>query len=118
VVKPGQVFNRIHVDDIAATLARAMALASVNQSPVVDTFNVVDDEPAPPQDVVTYAAKLLGVAPPLEIPFDVALLSPLAQSFYGESKRVSNHRLKTILGVTLAYPTYREGLSAIARRTP
>jgi nucleoside-diphosphate-sugar epimerase len=115
IIKPGQIFNRIHVDDISTTLARAMALATVHQSPRSNIFNIVDDEPAPPQDVVTYAAELLGVPPPPEIPFEAAQLSPMAQSFYSESKRVSNARLKADLGVTLAYPTYREGLAAIAR---
>ncbi len=115
IVKPGQVFNRIHVADIAATLARAMALASAGKVPAYDTFNVVDDEPAPPQDVVAYAAELLGVPLPPEIPFSDAQLSPMAQSFYGESKRVENGRLRSALGVTLAYPTYREGLAAILR---
>ncbi len=115
IIKPGQVFNRIHVDDIAATLARAMVLADAGRSPVADTFNVVDDEPAPPQDVVTYAAMLLGQMPPPEIPFAEAQLTAMAQSFYAESKRVSNQRLKTELGLRLAYPTYREGLAAIHR---
>jgi dTDP-4-dehydrorhamnose reductase len=116
IVKPGQVFNRIHVDDIAATLERAMTLTSADRGPLFDTFNVVDDEPAPPQDIITYAAKLLGVPPPPETPFSEAQLSPMAQSFYGESKRVNNSRLKTALGITLTYPTYREGLAAIHRR--
>ncbi len=115
IIKPGQVFNRIHVADIAATLARAMALASADIPTGFDTYNVVDDEPAPPQDVVAYAARLLGMQPPPEIPFADAQLSPMAQSFYGESKRVDNRRLKTALGVKLAYPTYREGLAAIQR---
>jgi nucleoside-diphosphate-sugar epimerase len=115
IVKPGQVFNRIHVADIAATLERAMMLASAGRSLAFDTFNVVDDEPAPPQDVVAYAAQLLGVQPPPEIPFAEAQLSPMAQSFYGESKRVDNARLKSEIGLTLAYPTYREGLADILR---
>jgi dTDP-4-dehydrorhamnose reductase len=115
IVKPGQVFNRIHVADIANTLERAMALTSAGRAPQFDTFNVVDDEPAPPQDVVAYAANLLGVAPPPEIPFSEAQLSPMAQSFYGESKRVDNARLKSALGVTFAYPTYRAGLAALLR---
>jgi dTDP-4-dehydrorhamnose reductase len=115
IVKPGQVFNRIHVADIAAALQHSMALASAGQVPSFDTFNVVDDEPAPPQDVVAYAADLLGVPPPPEISFADAQLSPMAQSFYAESKRVDNSRLKLALGVTLAYPTYREGLAAILR---
>jgi dTDP-4-dehydrorhamnose reductase len=115
IIKAGQIFNRIHVIDIARTLERAMTLASAGTATRFDTYNVVDDEPAPPQDVVTYAAQLVGIPPPPEIPFAEAQLSPMAQSFYGESKRVSNHRLKTTLGVTLAYPTYREGLAAIHR---
>jgi nucleoside-diphosphate-sugar epimerase len=113
LIKPGQVFNRIHVADIAATLARAMAFAQAGVDTGYDTYNVVDDEPAPPQDVVTYAAQLLGVPPPPEIPYSQAQLSPMAQSFYSENKRVANLRLKSALGVTLAYPTYREGLAAI-----
>jgi dTDP-4-dehydrorhamnose reductase len=115
IVKAGQVFNRIHVADIAATLERAMSLTSAGRAPQFDTFNVVDDEPAPPQDVVAHAAKLLGVAPPPEIPFSEARLSAMAQSFYGENKRVDNARLKSSLDITFAYPTYREGLAAIFR---
>jgi dTDP-4-dehydrorhamnose reductase len=115
IVRPGQVFNRIHVADIAAALARAMALTSAGQAPQFDIFNVVDDEPAPPQNVVTHAAELLGLPPPPEIAFSEAQLSPMARSFYGESKRVDNGRLKSALGVVLAYPTYREGLAALLR---
>ena len=105
IVKPGQVFNRIHVEDIARaiTAARATALESA-------VWNVSDDEPAPAQDVVAYAAALLGIEPPPEIDFDAADLSPMARSFYGESKRVANAALKQRLGVELAFPTYREGL--------
>ena len=114
IVKPGQVFNRVHVADIATTLARAMTLASTGLSPPYDAYNVVDDEPAPPQDVVTFAADLLGLPPPPEIPFDAADLSPMARSFYGENKRVSNARLKSALLIDLAYPTYREGLRALS----
>jgi hypothetical protein len=77
-------------------------------------FNVADDEPAPPQDVITYAAELLGIEPPPEIVFDHADLTPMARSFFSSKKRVSNRRLKEQLGVTLAYPTYREGLRALA----
>jgi nucleoside-diphosphate-sugar epimerase len=108
IVKPGQVFNRIHVDDLAAILAAAMS-ADGTQA----IYNVADDEPAPPQEVVAFAASLLGLAPPPEIPFEEAELSPMAASFYGENKRVKNDRIKRVLGVTLAYPTYREGLRAI-----
>jgi nucleoside-diphosphate-sugar epimerase len=110
IVKPGQVFNRIHVDDLAAVLAAAMTTDGSQH----ETYNVADDEPAPPQDVVAFAAGLLGFPPPPEIPFEQAELSPMAASFYGENKRVKNERMKRVLDVTLAYPTYREGLRAIA----
>jgi dTDP-4-dehydrorhamnose reductase len=108
IVKPGQVFNRIHVDDIAGVLA-----ASLDQPRAGAIYNVADDEPAPPQDVVAYAAGLAGVAPPPEIPFDEAALSPMARSFYGETKRVSNRLITQELGLALRYPTYREGLAAL-----
>ena len=104
IVKPGQVFNRIHVDDIAATLEASAA------RPAARLYNVSDDEPAPPQDVVAYAAAMMGREPPPEAPFEAAELSPMARSFYGEVKRVANGRIKRELGVALAYPTYREGL--------
>ena len=109
IVKPGQVFNRIHVEDIATVLE-----ASIARPRAGAVYNVCDDEPAPPQDLVTYGAKLLGVAPPPEVPFDEAELTPMARSFYGENKRISNARLKDELGVRLAYPTYRDGLKALA----
>jgi nucleoside-diphosphate-sugar epimerase len=109
IVKPGQFFNRIHVDDIASVLAAAIAVSGNH-----NIYNVADDGPAPPQDVVAYAAKLLGLAPPPEIPFERAELSAMAASFYGENKRVRNERIKHDLGVALTYPTYREGLRAIA----
>ncbi|MBL8587254.1 MAG: NAD(P)-dependent oxidoreductase, partial [Methylobacteriaceae bacterium] len=76
-------------------------------------LNVTDDEPAPPQDVIAYAARLMGVAPPPELDFETADLSPMARSFYSETKRVSNARLREVYGVRLAFPTYREGLSAL-----
>lgn len=111
IIKSGQVFNRIHVDDIARTVCAAMV------GPVMSRiYNVTDDEPAPPQDVVVYAAELLAVAPPPEIPFEQADLSPMARSFYADNKRVSNARLHQELGVTLKFPTYREGLRAILAR--
>ncbi len=109
IVKPDQVFNRIHVDDIAAAIDAAFARDAAG------VFNVVDDEPAPAQDVVAYAAGLMGVAPPPELPFDEADLTPMARSFYGENKRVRNEHLKSSLGLELAYPTYREGLVALWR---
>jgi nucleoside-diphosphate-sugar epimerase len=109
IVKPGQVFNRIHVEDIAGA-----AMAGFTHADVTGPFNICDDEPCPPQDVVAYAAKLLGVPPPPEIPFEQAQLSEMGRSFYSESKRCRNGRLKSILGYELRYPTYREGLSALA----
>lgn len=108
IVKPGQVFNRIHVDDIAGTVCAAIAKPSGGA-----VYNVADDEPAPPQDVVAYAAELLGVTPPPEIAFAEADLSPMARSFYADNKRVSNAKLRQDLGVALKFPTYREGLRAI-----
>lgn len=108
IVKPGQVFNRIHVEDIARAIDAAFAFAGASAA-----WNVSDDEPAPPQDVVAFAADLLGAAPPPEIDFATADLSPMARSFYSECKRVSNRALKERLGVTLAFPTYREALRAL-----
>lgn len=108
IVKPGQVFCRIHVEDIAAVLQASMAKPDPGA-----VYNVADDEPAPPQDVVRYAAELLGVEPPPEVPFDAAQLSPMAASFYADNRRVRNDRIKSELGVTLKYPTYREGLQAL-----
>jgi nucleoside-diphosphate-sugar epimerase len=111
IVKPGQVFSRIHVDDIVRIL-----MASIERPSPGAAYNVCDDEPAPPQEVVAYAAELLGMTPPPEIPFDDADLSPMARSFYAESKRVSNKRIREELGVELLYPTYREGLSALLKQ--
>lgn len=113
IVKPGQVFNRIHVDDIAAVLAAA---AEGRGSHTV--YNVTDGTPSPPQDVVAHAADLLGVTPPPEIPFEAAPLSPMGRSFYGENRRVRSARLSDDLGVTLRYPSYREGLAAILAAAP
>jgi hypothetical protein len=109
IVKPGQVFNRIHVADIAATLRAAMA------RPASAIYNVADDEPAPPEDVVEFAARLMGAPVPPAVPFAEAGLTPMARSFYEANKRVSNRRLREDLGVALAYPTYREGLTALWR---
>jgi nucleoside-diphosphate-sugar epimerase len=109
IVKPGQVFSRIHVDDIVRTLRASMAHPNPGAA-----YNVCDNDPAPPQDVITEACRLLGVAPPPEIPFETAELSPMARSFYDESKRVANRRIKEELGVRLAYPSYRDGLAALA----
>ena len=111
VVKPGQVFSRIHVDDVAGVLE-----ASVFKPHPGRVYNLADDEPAPPQDVVLHAATLLAVPPPPEIPFDKAPLSAMARSFYGESKRVNNRRIKDELGYELRYRSYREGLAALKTR--
>lgn len=110
IVKPGQVFNRIHVSDIA----RVTALAA--KSKLSGTFNLTDDFPAPPQDLVSYGAQLLGVTPPPEIGFDHADMSAMARSFYNDNKRISNAAIKSALGMELLYPTYKEGLSALAVR--
>jgi nucleoside-diphosphate-sugar epimerase len=110
VIKPGQVFNRIHVEDIAGTV-----MAGIEHPKVGPFFNVADTEPAPPQDVVAYAAERLGVEPPPETPYEEARMSPMARSFYGDNKRVSNRRVREELGYTLAYPTYREGIEACLR---
>ena len=108
IEKPDQVFSRIHVADIAQILRASMAQPNAGRA-----YSVCDDEAAPPQDVVTYAAQLMGVEPPPLIPFEAADLSPMAQSFYADNKRIKNDRIKQELGVTLAYPTYREGLKAL-----
>jgi nucleoside-diphosphate-sugar epimerase len=109
IVKPGQVFNRIHVADIAQAIDACFAHGATG------VFNLADDEPAPPQDVIAFAAELLGIAPPPEIPFEEArgAMSAMAQSFYAENRRVRNAKLKTVLGVRLAYPNYRDGLRAL-----
>lgn len=109
IIKPGQVFNRIHVDDIASAI---MAAINHNSS---GTWNVCDDEPAPPQDVIAYAAQLMDIAPPAEEAFATAEMSAMARSFYASSARVSNAKLKHEFGVTLAHPTYRHGLNALWR---
>ena len=108
LVKPGQVFNRIHVDDIAAAILAGIARPEAG--PIV---NVTDDEPAAPQDVVTYAAGLIGVEPPPEQPFETAEMSEMARSFYSSNKRVANRVLREEFGVRLAYPTYREGIASL-----
>jgi nucleoside-diphosphate-sugar epimerase len=111
IIKPDQVFNRIHVDDIATTL-----LAAIEGRGSHAIYNVTDDEPAPPQDVITFAADLLQMPPPPEIPIEEAQLSLMAKSFYVENKRASNARLHSDLGVDLKFPSYREGLRAILAR--
>ncbi|MDE2789905.1 MAG: SDR family oxidoreductase [Paracoccaceae bacterium] len=113
VIKPGQVFSRIHVEDIATVLA-----ASMDRPAPGTVYNVCDDDPAPPEDVIAHAARLLGVAVPEAVPFAEAELSPMARSFYAESKRVRNARIKTDLGVQLNYPDYRTGLAALLQTGP
>ncbi len=108
IVKPGQVFNRIHVDDVARVLA-----AAIDRDTGHSIYNVSDDEPAPPQDVVAYAAELLRLPVPPQVAYEEAGLKGMAASFWAESKRVGNARIKADLGVELMYPTYREGLRAL-----
>ncbi|NNG04808.1 MAG: SDR family oxidoreductase [Inquilinus sp.] len=106
--KPGQVFSRIHVDDIAAVLRASMARPDPGTA-----YNCADDDPAPPAEVIAHACALLGIEPPPLVPFEKADLSPMARSFYADNKRVSNRRIKEDLGVRLAYPGYRDGLAAL-----
>jgi nucleoside-diphosphate-sugar epimerase len=112
IVKPGQIFNRIHVADIAATVLAGIEAGAR----ATGVFNVTDDEPAAPEDVAAYAAELLGIEPPPLVAWEEAekTMTPMARSFYSETKRVRNERIKAELGVALAYPTYREGLGAFA----
>jgi len=107
IVKPGQVFNRIHVADIA----RVTGLAARRN--LVGTFNLADDEPTPPQDVLAHAAVLAGLAVPPAEPFETAAMTPMQKSFYRDNKRVSNRAIKAALGIELLYPSYREGLAAV-----
>jgi nucleoside-diphosphate-sugar epimerase len=108
VVKDGQVFSRIHVDDVAAALVASMARPDSGR-----VYNLADDEPAPPEDVIAFAAGLLGLPVPPEVPFEQAEMSEMARSFWGESKRVSNARAKAELGLGPIHPDYRAGLRAI-----
>ncbi len=106
--KPGHVFSRIHVDDIVATLRASMARPNGGAA-----YNLCDDKPAPPAEVIEFACGLLGVEPPPLTDYDEAGLSPMARSFYDDNKRVRNDRIKEELGVTLAYPDYETGLRAL-----
>jgi nucleoside-diphosphate-sugar epimerase len=108
IYKEGQMFSRMHVEDIAAALE-----ASLMNRPALDLYNLADDEPAPPQDVIEYACGLLSVELPPLTPLESADLSEMAKSFYTDNKRVSNQRMKNALAVTLKYATYRDGLKAI-----
>ncbi len=110
IIKEGQVFSRIHVEDIAQVLAASIARPNAGA-----VYNLCDDDPAPPQDVIGYAAELLGVPLPEAVAFEDADMTPMARSFYAESKRVRNVRIKDELGVVLKYPNYRVGLQALLR---
>lgn len=107
MVKPGQVFNRIHREDIGQAVALAM------RKNIGEVFNITDDDPAPPQDVVTYAHELMGKTPPPEIDFETADISPMARSFYGENKRVSNKKSKEMLGLEYQWPNYQYSLKRL-----
>jgi len=108
IIKAGQVFSRIHVEDIAQVLRASI----INPAPGA-IYNVCDDLAAPPQDVIGYAAELLHLPLPEAVPYEIAEMTPMARSFYAESKRVLNWRIKRDLGVSLLYPTYHEGLKAL-----
>lgn len=113
IIRPGQFFSRIHVDDLAQTL-----LASIERPNPGSFYNVCDNEAVPPQEVIEFCAELLGIeAPPAEL-FDDAEMTAMARSFYSESKKVSNEKIKSELGIELKYPTYREGMKALKRVAP
>ena len=108
IIKKGQVFSRIHVDDIAQILAASIARPNPGA-----IYNMCDDDPAPPQDVIAHAAELLDMPLPPEVDFETAEMTPMALSFYAESKRVRNDRIKSELGVNLLFPDYRAGLASL-----
>ena len=108
IIKEGQVFSRIHVDDIAQTIASVL-----NRPESSGIYNVCDDDPAPPQDVLGYAAELLNLPIPPEEDFETAQMTPMARSFYAESKKVRNDKMKQELGITLNYPDYKSGLRSL-----
>ncbi|PTE23702.1 NAD(P)-dependent oxidoreductase [Cereibacter changlensis JA139] len=108
ILKPGQVFSRTHVDDIAQVLEASMLRPDPGA-----IYNVCDDDPAPPEDVLSHAAHLLGLPEPPAVPYDEAEMSPMARSFYAESKRVRNDRIKRDLGIRLIHPDYRSGLQSL-----
>lgn len=108
IIKPGQMFSRIHVEDIALVMEASMARPNPGA-----IYNVCDDEPAPPEDVIGHAAELLGLPLPPAVDYATAEMTPMARSFYAENKRVRNGRIRDELGVVLRYPTYREGLAAL-----
>lgn len=108
ILKPGQVFSRVQVEDIASVLEASL----IRPNPGA-IYNVCDDDPAPPEDVLSLAAALLGLPEPPMVPYEDAEMTPMARSFYAENKRVRNDRIKDELGVVLRYPTYREGLAGL-----
>lgn len=110
IIKQGQVFSRIHVEDIAQILA-----ASIERPNPGAIYNMCDDDPAPPEDVIAHAAELLDMPIPPALDFETADMTPMARSFYAESKKVRNDRIKDELGVALKYPTYRDGLAALLK---
>lgn len=112
ISKEGQVFSRIHVDDIVQVL-----MASMEQLKPGEIYNVADDCPSPSHEVIGYACQLLGIEPPPVTPWNEAELSPMAASFYKENKRVSNKKIKEKLGIDLLYPDYKAGLQAILKQS-
>ncbi len=110
IIKPGQVFSRMHIQDIVQTL-----LASISQPNPYSIYNLCDNEPAPPQDILSYAAKLLSADQPPTVRFESANLSEMARSFYAENKRVSNQLIKSELGVKLMYPNFKAGLDNLLK---
>ncbi len=108
IIKAGQVFSRIHVEDLASGLQ-----ALLDRRDLTGVFHLCDDAPAPPQDVISYAAELLNQPPPVSLPFEETDLSPMAKSFYAECKRISNARIKAALGWKPLFPTYKSGLKAV-----
>lgn len=108
IIKPGQVFSRTHVADIARVLAASIAKPNPGAA-----YNICDNDPAPPEDVIAYTAELLGLPIPEAVDFETADMTPMARSFYAESKKVRNNRIKDELGVKLLYPDYRSGLQAL-----
>ncbi len=112
MIKPGHTFGRIHRDDIV----RAVIAAMQQERPAgARVLNLVDDEPAESAAVMQEAARLLGIAPPPAVPFEqaIATMSPMARSFWADSRKVSSHWTQQMLGLRWCYPSYREGLRAI-----
>ena len=113
IIKKNHKFSRIHGDDIALTL-----LASMKNPTPGETYNVCDDEPAAPEDIVTFSAKLMGITPPPRIPYETARLkmSPIGESFWQDNRLIDNQKIKSKLRIQLRHPTYREGLLAIYKK--